>query len=289
MLMSRKFVLALPVALLVVLPAAARGRRVYEGSTSSMRTAEMSEAVPGPALALPAGAMPGQCFTRVSIAPTFETRTEQVVTREASERIEVIPATYETVSERILVKPASHRLVDVPPQFERVEEQVLVQPARSEWQYKSCGPVAKHECGCKARAEARESRNRDWKAHDWTSRQSASNASYSAGNGKNLCLVEVPARYETVAHMEMVQPPTTNTIEIAAEYRTITRQVVKEPAHEQRVQIAAEYGTVSHQEMIADASSEWQEVECSAGTYRVDQPTARNEATSATRVSSLQR
>ena len=191
----------------------------------------------------------------------------------------------------MLVRPASHRIVEVPPQFQRVEEQVLVTPARSEWQYKSCGAPARRECGCHAREQARQDRGQahDWQARDWQSRQSSNRASYSSEGGKNLCLVDVPARYETVAHMEMVQPPSTSTIEIAAEYRTITRQVVKEPAHEARIQIPAEYATVTHQEMIADATSDWQEVECTAGTYRMSEHTASKPSGSVSRVSSLQR
>ena len=58
----------------------------------------------------PPNPKPGECYARVLIPAKVETFSEQVMTREASERIEIIPARYETATESVLVKEASTRL-----------------------------------------------------------------------------------------------------------------------------------------------------------------------------------
>ena len=193
----------------------------------------------GLAIGLPAGAAVGECFARMAVPASWETATDQVTLREASERIEIVPAVYETITEQVLVRPESTDVIDVPPEFQRVTEEVLVQPARSEWQYVSCGPVAtkRSPCGPRARVSANRSDER-------------------------LCLVEIPARYETIVRNEMVRPPSTRTVTHAAEYRTISRQVVKTPARQVAVAIPAEYGTVTRQVLVSDGGSEWQRVDC---------------------------
>ena len=41
---------------------------------------------------LPPGAKPGQCFTRLWVAPQYDTVSERILVEEASERVEIIPA-----------------------------------------------------------------------------------------------------------------------------------------------------------------------------------------------------
>lgn len=261
-----KFIVALPALALVAMPASARcGRHHPCSRTQATRVAapvveESASLQPGDTIALPNDATPGECFARVPVPARFETQTEQVVLREASERIEIIPATYETVSEEVLVKPESHEIIDVPPQFKRVEEQVLVAPARTEWQYVACETPAPADRGC-----------------------NSGHANRATG-AKRLCLVEIPAKYETVARMEMIQPPSTRQINRPAEYRTMTRQVVKTPAQEARIAVPAEYGTVTKQVLVADATSEWQQIDCRSGQLQ-----ARSQVSGqTTQVSSLQ-
>jgi regulator of extracellular matrix RemA (YlzA/DUF370 family) len=78
-------------------------------------------------------AQPGECYAKVIIPAKFETTTEKVLAKEASERLQIIPAKYGTTTERVLVKPASYKLVPVPAKYKTVTERVLVQPATTEW------------------------------------------------------------------------------------------------------------------------------------------------------------
>ena len=61
----------------------------------------------------PGNPLPGECFARVIVPATYETSTEQVVLRQASERIVKIPARFETVTERIVVQEPSYQIVPV--------------------------------------------------------------------------------------------------------------------------------------------------------------------------------
>ena len=85
--------------------------------------------IPGGDLLPPAE--PGQCYARVFVPPTYETRTEDVLKKAATERVEIVPAAYETVEEEVLVEAASTRIEVVPAEYGWVEEQVLVKAASS--------------------------------------------------------------------------------------------------------------------------------------------------------------
>ena len=175
--------------------------------------------------------------------------------------------------------------MDVPAQFKRVTEQVMVSPARSEWQYVECRAPKTGDCN------GPQTSSHDRLSSHQRAQLTADGKLVSAGNGQQLCLVEIPAKYETISKLEMVQPPTTRTIDEPAEYRTITRQVVKEPARQVVVAIPAEYKTVTRQVMVADAHSDWQQVDCTSGQLRVSESASAEPKSepAAARVSSLQR
>jgi hypothetical protein len=188
---------------------------------------------------LPPQAQPGECYARVFVPPTYNTVTEQVLKRDASERlevipaqyewreetitvqapsekIEVIPATYEWVEERVLVKPASTKVEVVPPQYETVTEQVLVKPAQTVWK-KGTGPLQRI---------------------DYTT-------------GEIMCLVEEPAVYTTVTKRVLKAPATTHTVELPAEYTTVKKRQVKTPATTRTIEIPGQYKTMKVRQQVA--------------------------------------
>jgi hypothetical protein len=195
----------------------------------------------GGAELLPPNAKPGECYARVFVPPTYKTETAQMITREASERVEIIPAryekvteqvlvreaskkvevvpeTYDWVEEKILVRPASERIVEVPAVYETVKETVVDRPAHTVWK-KGTGPIQKVD----------------------------------DATGEIMCLVEVPATYKTVAKTVLKTPATTRKIEIPTEYTTVRKQVIKTPATTREVTIPAEYKTVETEKLVAPA------------------------------------
>jgi hypothetical protein len=190
---------------------------------------------------LPPNAKPGECYARVFVPPAYKTETAQVITREASERVEIIPAryekvteqvlvreaskkievvpeTYEWVEEKILVKPAFERIIEVPAVYETVRETVVDRPAHSVWK-KGEGPIQKVDYA----------------------------------TGEIMCLVEVPATYKTVTKTVLKTPATTRKVEIPAEYTTVRKQVLKTPSTTREVTVPAEYKTVEIQKLVSPA------------------------------------
>ena len=64
-------------------------------------------------------AKPGECYAKALIPAKFETHTEKVLVKEASEKLEVIPAQFGTTKQKILVKEASEKLTIIPATFKR--------------------------------------------------------------------------------------------------------------------------------------------------------------------------
>jgi len=159
----------------------------------------------------------GECYASVYVPPKFRTVTEKVLVKQASERIETIPAKYEVVEQKVLVKEASVRYEEVPAEYGWVEEKVLVEPAHTVWK-KGRGLIEKVD----------------------------------TITGEILCLVEVPARYETVRKQVVVKPATIRRVEIPAEYETIKVTKMVSPPQEKRIPIPAEYGTVTRTEKVSD-------------------------------------
>jgi hypothetical protein len=233
----------------------------------------------GPADGRPGDAKPGECYARVIIPAVYETTNERVLIKEQSERIEiiparyevveeqvvakpettrleVIPAQYETVKQRVEIKPATTRLDIVPAAYEIVDEQVLVKPAitetrevpavfktvtetklvepqRTEWklgsEIETSGSVAL------ASASQTIERFSDYKVLD----------TRIESTGELMCLVEIPAKYETIEKRVIVEPAKTITVEIEpAEYKTVQKTVLTTPETTLEVTIPAEYSMV---------------------------------------------
>lgn len=100
--------------------------------TANAQENKAAAAVQSAAAALP-NAQPGECYAKVFVPSEYKTVTEEVVTSEASEKIEIVPAKWEWVEEKVLIKPASSKLVVVPAAFEKAQERVEIKPGHTEW------------------------------------------------------------------------------------------------------------------------------------------------------------
>ena len=193
---------------------------------------------------LPPNAKAGQCFARVYTPPTYRTETETVMkaeaydvvkiipavygdeqktvlTQEATEVLEVIPAVYGWKEEQVLVSPEITELRKVPAVYGVEEQKLLIKPAHSIWK-KGSGPITKID----------------------------------QSTGEIMCLVEVPAVYETVKKRVLVSPETTKQVVVKeAVYKTVKTRVVKEPARTVTKVIPAVYDTVNVKKLVKDSST----------------------------------
>jgi hypothetical protein len=182
-------------------------------------------------MALPANAQPGKCYARAFADPTYRTETEQVLGRQASERIELIPAQTEMVEQQVLIRAAYQREEVIPAQFDAITEQILVKPASTRWK-KGHGLVEK--------------------VNNFT--------------GEIMCLEEVPAEYKTVTRQMVTAPARTTLVQVPAEYKTVMVYKIMVPATENRISIPAEYQTVSKTVLASEGKMVWQEVLCETNT-----------------------
>ena len=219
----------------------------------------------------PPNAKPGHCYARLLTPATYETTSERVLVREASETVKVVPATYKTVQERVLVREASTRVEAIPATFKTVTEKLLVKPESTKLvpydaQYGAqTEQVLVKEASSKlvavpATYDKITEKILDKPAHTVWKRgaafQSAAlQTSYDQSTGEIMCLVEVPATYKTVTKTVLKTPATTKTIEIPAVYKTVSKTTLTKPAGFKEVKIPAVYKTVTKTVIDQPASS----------------------------------
>ncbi len=228
---------------------------------------------------LPVQAKAGECYARVFVPPSYQTKTEQHLKAEASERVEIIPAKYGMAEQRVLVKEATERLEVIPATYRTVQEQVLVseESERIETVPAVYGTETERVLVKPAYTTWKKGRGPIEKVDDAT--------------GEIMCLVTVPAEYKTVTKRVLKTPATTRSVKIPAQYKTVTRRVVDkpattrvvkipaeystvkvqklvEPAKERRISIPAEYQTVSKTEKTSDGHMEWRPILCETNVTR---------------------
>ncbi len=215
----------------------------------------------GQAADMPPTANPGECFARVLIPETTEVVTEQVIDREASYEIQVLPATYETVTEQRLLKEGTIVYRTIPAVYETVTEVIEVEPAREQ---KTVIP-ASYETYTE-QVLVRDAYT-TWKPGAGLYGRStvAATGAVPAGSeavatGELLCMVEVPAQYDTVTRTRLVAAERTDIQVIPAVTKTVTKQVVVEPARVVEETVPAEYDTVTVQKLVTPAAEERLEI-----------------------------
>ncbi|MDO5624390.1 MAG: peptidoglycan-binding domain-containing protein [Pseudomonadota bacterium] len=225
--------------------------------------------------------------TRTEVAPArYRTETERVLVRpevlqyvpvrlptrqvpeqrlrsEATTRIETLPPVMQTVVEPVEVRAASVRREAVPPAYEVVTEQVKVSEPYREWRRGRAwvgqaievvplrGFIVDH--------------TGQFKGHQVADRTLVPAATGGASRGivdtgmtpsdntllddDVMCLVEIPAQYQTVTRKVLRAPATVNDVPVPAEYRNVTRQVVVREATTRTVAVPAVYQSVYRQEV----------------------------------------
>jgi hypothetical protein len=203
---------------------------------------------------LPQNARPGYCYAKVFVPPKYEQESVTVLSREASERIEVIPAKFEMVEKRVLVKDASARLEIIPAQYETVEERVLVKPAST----KLVEEPAKYQW-VEEKILVKPAQTVWKKGRGLVER-------VDDATGEIMCLVEEPAVFKTVKKRIVEEPAITRQVEIPAEYKTIKKTVMVKPPTTRSVEIPAVYETVKVRQMVSAAQEKRIEIPASYET-----------------------
>lgn len=161
-----------------------------------------------------------------------------------------VPATYKTVSKQVLVSPATTREVEIPAVYKTVKVRELVADAS---EIRSTVPAVYDTVNItKKVAEA----DFVWhEVHDMS-------MSKESRTGKMICLVEKPARYETVTTTVVATPATTREVVIPEEYQTVQVKKVVSPETTREIEIPAEYQTVETKELAEEGHMAWRSILC---------------------------
>ncbi len=184
-------------------------------------------------------AKPGECYAKVVLPAQFQTKTEDVVVKEASEKITIIPAKYKWVKEKVMVKEPSTKVVPIEAVYGKATEKVEVSPTRQYW---ATGLN-------KASAPA-----------------SATLIDAAAKAGINLkaatpgqCFVEtyVPAKFETKPEKILIRQASASVKVIPAKYEMVSEKVLVKDASKKVVEVPATYETVKEKVLVEPAKTMW--------------------------------
>lgn len=185
-------------------------------------------------------AKPGECYAKVIIPAKYETKTEDVVVSEASERIEITPAKYSWVDDKVLVKEASFKLEAVPAEYETVSEKIEVKPASTSWMLTIPG--------------------------NHTKTAGASLVAYAKGAGLPVsaakpgdCYVEYykPSTYRTETK-KVLKKDASETVDVApAKYEWVEEKVLVKEATTSVETVPAVYGTETEKVLVSPATTVW--------------------------------
>jgi hypothetical protein len=215
----------------------------YSAITISMMLAFGSVSVFAADNDTPPNPKAGECYARVYTPPKTQTTYEQVVVKEATKQISVVPAVYGTGQETVLVSEASKKLMVKPATYKTVTEEIVVKPASTRLEVIPATYTTKTETIVVSEARTEWKRGRAWLG------KAINTKTYASENGvvddDVMCLVEIPAVTKQVTTRVEATPATTREVVIPEVKKTITKRVVDEPASTYEVEIPAQYNTVT--------------------------------------------
>ncbi|MFC1774509.1 peptidoglycan-binding protein [Pseudomonadota bacterium] len=228
-----------------------------------------------------------------SIPAEYETIVEQVMIKEASKKIIEVPATYETVSEKVLIEAAKTVwkkgtgpiekidnttgeimcLVEIPAKYKTVKKQVVKTAATTKEVevpavYKTVKVrkliTPEQEKRTKVPASYKEITKRKKIADARFAWHGAHETTKPEGTptGLQICLKEIPAKYQTVTKLVVSKPAGFAKQQLPAGTEVVKVRKLVANATEKRSAIPAEYKTVAKRAKVSGESLEWQQVLC---------------------------
>ncbi|WP_083608232.1 peptidoglycan-binding domain-containing protein [Teredinibacter haidensis] len=255
-------------------------------------SAQPAQALEGNSM-LPPNAKPGECYARVWVEPTYSTHTKKIVTREKSEKFEVIPARYEWVEEPVLVQQASTKLVEIPASYDSVSEKIQISDHQRTWMSKlSNGKPVSEELLRSAQASGVNIESAEpgvcYHEHVTPAEMKAVSKRVEI-EPASFRIETASAEYQWVEKQRLIKEASTQIAEIPARYETFSEQVVDRPAHTswkkgagpvQRmndatgeimclVEVPATYKTISSKRVISPARIETKVIPAEYETVKV--------------------
>ncbi|MCK5726603.1 MAG: hypothetical protein KAH22_07245 [Thiotrichaceae bacterium] len=182
-------------------------------------------------------AEPGQCFREYYTPAKFEMKDKQIKVKEESEKIVIKQAEFESVEESIVTREAHtvKKLTDAI--YERVEEKVEIEPAKAVWK-KGSGLVERLD----------------------------------NSTGEIMCLVQVPAKYDTFVKSVLKSKAQIEETEVSEVTKPHRVQKLVSDATQETVEVEAEFTNVQVRTKTEDAQFSWTvSTDKGEGTYTGNQ------------------
>lgn len=179
----------------------------------------------------------GQCFREFYKPAQFEMKDKQVKIKEESEDIVVKQAEFESVEENIVVREAHTVKSLTNAIYEKIEEKIEIEPAKAVWK-KGSGLVERLD----------------------------------NSTGEIMCLVQVPAKYETFMKSVLKSKAQVEETEVPEVTKPFAVKKLVSDATQEKVKVEAEYTTVQVRNKVEDATFIWSpSTEKAEGTYTGNQ------------------
>lgn len=180
-------------------------------------------------------AKPGECYAKVVTPAKFTTREEEVIVREASERVESIAAVYETIEQTILIKESAQELAITPALFKDENEQVEVLEAGSSWTSKVGDKTIPASPGsldgiARSGVDVEKAEPGSCFREYYTEAQYKTEVRRVLKHETYQKISVSPAEFETLEERVLVKEASSQLVDTPAVYRTETESVLVEPA-----------------------------------------------------------
>jgi hypothetical protein len=187
----------------------------------------------------PPNAKPGECYARVVLPAQYEDVEEQVLIKDASEKISIIPAEYGTAEEEIEVLPATKKLTPVPATYKEVIETIEVKSAMKIWKTslkKKALPVSPTLLAAA---------------------KSSGVEIDSAQPGDCYKEYFMPRKFKTVTEDILVKEEHNNTEVISPQFETVEKTVVLKPASKEVIEVPAVYEETEEKVLVEAEKTVW--------------------------------
>ncbi|WP_299876572.1 peptidoglycan-binding protein [uncultured Cocleimonas sp.] len=184
-------------------------------------------------------AKPGECYAKVIVPAQYETKTEQVLVKPESEKVEVKPAVFDVAEKSIVAKEGFTKVKVIPAKFREEFEEVEVAKASTEW----VTDLGKKGIPASPALLAAAKTN--------------SIDISSAAIGECFKEFYVPAKYEQSEKEVLVKEESEEIKVAAAQFEETEETVVVKQASKKKVYKPAEYETIEEKIEIEPAKAVW--------------------------------
>lgn len=180
-------------------------------------------------------AKPGECYAKVITPAVFETKSEEVILQEATERVESVEAEYESVEQAVVIKEASENLIVSEAVFETGSEQLEIRAAELGWtsslndQLIPASPDALEQIS-KSGVDLESVQPDTCFVEYYTEAQYETETEEVLVKEAYEVITVVPAEYEETEERVLIKDASTEVVDVPAVYRTETESVLVEPA-----------------------------------------------------------